>query len=91
MKNTRRTSLQIRREILDAIKEGESIATRIAHKTKISGVHIKKELKDLIERECIICIQDDQKGEDSRKKYFLTEKGQVLLNILNDTKTFLDI
>jgi hypothetical protein len=40
MKNTRRTSLQIRREILEAVKDGESIATRIAHKTKISGVHV---------------------------------------------------
>ena len=91
MKETKRTSLQIRREILNAIKEGESVATRIAHKTRISGVHIKKELKDLIKRECVICIQNGPTVGDSRKKYFLTEKGESLLNILKDTKTLLDI
>lgn len=91
MKNTRRTSLQIRREMLNAIKEGETVATRMAHKTRISGVHVKKELEDLIDRECIICIQNDLTVGDSRKKYFLTEKGEALLNILKETKTLLDI
>ena len=82
----RRDNLQIQKAILESLKDGESLVTRIAYKVAINGIKAKNELDILLEQGCVTCSKDR-----GRVRYSITEEGLEKLGALDGLSELLDI
>jgi len=66
----RRSSLEIRMDMLKAVKEGAEKPTQIMYKANLSWVALQTQLQALLEKELLKWV-----AEGTRKRYELTLKG----------------
>lgn len=70
----RRSQLEIRMDMLKAVKEGAEKPTQIMYKANLSWVALQSHLKSLIEKGLLQWAADG-----TRKRYELTTKGATIM------------
>ncbi|MDG6898515.1 MAG: hypothetical protein JRN24_02125 [Nitrososphaerota archaeon] len=70
----RRSQLEIRMDMLKAVKEGAEKPTQIMYRANLSWVALQTHLKSLLERELLRWAADG-----TRKRYELTVKGANIM------------
>jgi predicted transcriptional regulator len=91
---SRRSQLEIRMDMLAAVKEGAEKPTQIMYKANLSWVALQTHLSQLLERGLLRWVADG-----SRKRYEITMKGanvmysyvKILEEIGEDTGDFLTV
>ncbi len=73
--------MEIKKEILNILKEGETVPTRIQHKVHVSNVIITRYLLSLKKNGLIKEFKSDS---SNRKHYSLTEKGENYLKMIEE-------
>lgn len=86
----RRSKLEIRLKILDAVREGVDKPTRIMYASNLSWKPTQRILKQLIEQELIREVRNDD-YVNSRRRYEITEKGIAVLEYFDKAKKLLPI
>jgi predicted transcriptional regulator len=86
MKNPKtRGNMEIKKEILNAIKEGETVPTRIQYRANVSYIVLLRYLSSL---KNYGLIKEFKTGSSNSKRihYSLTEKGEDCLKILQEMR-----
>jgi predicted transcriptional regulator len=84
MKNPRpRGNMEITKEILNILKEGETVPTRIQHRVNVSYIILSRYLSSLKYKGLIKEIESDS-SNSTRFHYSLTEEGENYLKILEE-------
>jgi len=86
----RRSNLEIRLLILEAIRDGIDKPTRIMYAANLSWNPTKSILSKLAEQDLIEEIVRT-KSKKSRRKYAITDKGVTVLNYFKEAKKILPI
>ena len=89
---SRRSQLEIRMDMLAAVKEGAEKPTQIMYKANLSWVALQTHLTQLLERGLLLWVADG-----NRRKYEITTKGasvmysyvKILEEVGEDTDAFL--
>lgn len=76
-----RGNSEIKKEILNLLKEGETVPTRIQHKVHVSNVIITRYLLSLKKNGL---IKEYKSDSSNRKRYSLTEKGENYLKMIEE-------
>jgi predicted transcriptional regulator len=86
----RRSKLEIRLKILDAVRGGVDKPTRIMYASNLSWKPTQRILKQLIEQGLIREVRNDDYVK-SRRRYEITEKGIAVLEYFDKAKELLPI
>jgi predicted transcriptional regulator len=83
MKSTKpRGNMEIKKEILKLLREGETVPTRIQHKVNISNTVITRYLSNLKNNGL---IKESKSNSSNAKRFSLTEKGEEYLKMIEKT------
>jgi len=83
---SRRSKLEIYIDILEEIKNGVMIPTRIMYGTNLSWKPLQQILKALVNRGLIVESTAEERDKRTKKVYNLTEKGENVLHYFNKAK-----
>jgi predicted transcriptional regulator len=86
----RRSKLEIRLNMLAAIRDGEEKPTRIMYAANLSWKPTQRVLAQLVEQELVREIRGAE-GVKSRRRYEITEKGVAVLNYFDKAKELLPL
>ncbi len=86
----RRSKLEIRLQILAAIREGQDKPTRIMYAANLSWKPTQRILAQLIEQELVSEHRNNESAK-SRRRYQITEKGVTVLEYFEKAKELLPI
>ena len=86
----RRSKLEIITIILDAIKNGEQKPTRIMYAANMSWNPTQKLLEDLVEKG-FLKVKLVSGGKRTKRVYYITEKGENVINYFEGAKTLIQI
>lgn len=86
----RRSKLEIRLQILAAIREGQDKPTRIMYAANLSWKPTQLILAQLIEQELVSEHRNNESAK-SRRRYQITEKGVTVLKYFEKAKELLPI
>ena len=86
----RRSKLEIRLKILDAVRNGVEKPTRIMYAANLSWKPTQRILSNLTEQGLVAEVSDTESVK-SRRKYKITEKGIAVLDYFDEAKKLLPI
>ena len=86
----RRSKLEIRLKILDAVRNGVEKPTRIMYAANLSWKPTQRILSRLTEQGLVAEVSDTESVK-SRRKYKITEKGIAVLDYFDEAKKLLPI
>ena len=86
----RRSKLEIRLKILDAVRNGVEKPTRIMYAANLSWKPTQRILSHLTEQGLVAEVSDTESVK-SRRKYRITEKGIAVLDYFDEAKKLLPI
>ena len=86
----RRSKLEIRLNMLAAIRGGEDKPTRIMYAANLSWKPTQRVLAQLVEQELVREISGAE-GVKLRRRYEITEKGVTVLNYFDKAKELLPL
>ena len=87
---TRRSKLEIYVEIMEEMRNGTILPTRIMYATNLSWKPLQQMLKSLVNQELIEEFDADENDQRSNKIYRITEKGQNVLLYFGKVKVVLE-
>jgi len=86
----RRSKLEIRLKILEAVREGVDKPTRIMYAANLSWKPTQRILSKLVEQ-CLVAEERATESKKSRRRYVVTEKGQAVLDYFDEARKILPI
>ncbi len=86
----RRSKLEIYIDILEEIKNGVIIPTRIMYGANLSWKPLQQILKSLVAQELIVEYMAEDGDKRTKKAYKLTEKGVNVLRYFNKAKELVE-
>ena len=86
----RRSKLEIRLRILDAVRSGVEKPTRIMYAANLSWKPTQRILSHLIEQGLVDEVRNPESAK-SRRRYTITEKGIAVLDYFDKAKELLPI
>ena len=92
----RRSTLEVRLEILGVIHNGETKPTRIMYAPNMTYAQVKQEFEQLLEGDIIVVTdaEDEYSGRKGEKRskicYYLTSKGTNVLRYLKNKASGLE-
>ncbi len=86
----RRSKLEIRLKILEAVRDGVDKPTRIMYAANLSWKPAKRMLTKLMEQGLIAELRSTE-SKKSRRRYAITEKGLAVLNYFDEARKILPI
>lgn len=87
----RRSKLEININILEEIKRGVTIPTRIMYGANLSWKPLQQTLKNLVAQELIVEEMDESGDKRTKTSYQLTEKGVNVLRYFNKAKELVEM
>jgi len=87
---SRRSKLEIYIDILEEIKDGVIIPTRIMYGANLSWKPLQQILKSLVAQELIVEDLAEDGDKRTKKAYQLTEKGVNVLRYFNKAKELVE-
>jgi len=87
----RRSKLEIYIDILEIIRNGTILPTRIMHGVNTSWKPLQRMLRSLINQELIEEKESEKNDERTEKVYGLTEKGQSVLIYFRKAQGLVDV
>ena len=87
----RRSKLEININILEEIKRGVTIPTRIMYGANLSWKPLQQTLKNLVAQELIVEDMDDGGDKRTKTSYRLTEKGVNVLRYFNKARELVEM
>lgn len=87
---TRRSKLEIYVGIMEEMRNGTILPTRIMYATNLSWKPLQQMLKSLVNQELIEEFDADENDQRSNKIYRITEKGQNVLLYFDKVKVILE-
>ncbi len=86
----RRSQLEIRLNILSAVKDGVDKPTRIMYAANMSWKPVQKILSHLVEQG-LLEVRMNTESRQSKKRYALTDKGANVLDYFEKAKEILPL
>lgn len=86
----RRSKLEIYIDILEEIRNGVIIPTRIMYGANLSWKPLQQILKSLVTQELIIEYMAEERDKRTKKAYKLTEKGLNVLRYFSKAKELVE-
>jgi predicted transcriptional regulator len=86
----RRTRLEIRLRILEAVRNGVEKPTRIMYAANLSWKPTQRTLSHLIEQGLVVEVRNPESAK-SRRRYKITDKGIAVLDYFDEAKELLTI
>jgi len=91
MMSSRRSKFEIYIDILNEIKSGTVIPTRIMYGANLSWKPLKQILKNFISNGLIVEQSSDDGDKRRRRAYALTEKGDNVLRYFSKAKGLMEL
>jgi len=90
--NSRRSTLEINLDVLDAIKNGTEKPTRIMYKSNLSWKILNNTLSNLISQNLIEKFDmSDSRDKRTNKVYKITQKGEALTRYFHNAEQLLKL
>ena len=86
----RRSKLEIYIDILEEVRNGVIIPTRIMYGANLSWKPLQQILKSLVTQELIVEYMTEEGDKRTKKAYKLTEKGLNVLRYFNKAKELVE-
>lgn len=86
----RRSKLEIYIDILEEVRNGVIIPTRIMYGANLSWKPLQQILKSLVTQELIVEYMTEERDKRTKKAYKLTEKGLNVLRYFNKAKELVE-
>ena len=86
----RRSKLEIYVDIMEEIRSGNILPTKIMYAANLSWKPLQQMLKSLVNQELIEELGADERDQRSNKVYHITEKGQNVLQYFGKVKWVLE-
>ncbi|MFC1802745.1 winged helix-turn-helix domain-containing protein [Thermoproteota archaeon] len=78
------------KNVLTVIKNGESKPNRISYQSNVSWARLMNCLTLLLNKGCVECSQRKVSSDHDLREYFITNKGEHLLQSLQIAKKIID-